>query len=185
MASSTRRIFTLTINKNINDVIKVGYLTEARPTTQYGREWLSEIWFKALDDKFEEKVNADAWGYACDQKTKLAIGSREVSLLTVEELEMGQRGIADTVASYLDINIDTIVESSEVKTLVDEFVEAHYLIMGSESVDLWGVLSLARLANAKMLDKLRDLISRYSIENLIESVLRNRECLLKLESVMV
>jgi hypothetical protein len=180
----TGKVITFSVNKDINELIKVGNLTDSRPTTDYGRAWWSEVWFKALDDKTDDRVNVDAWGYVCERQTKMALGTKEVALLTVEELQLGQRGVADTVASYLDINIDTIVESSEVRTLVDEFLTVQDHLALEEGVSLWKVMTLARQANMKMIEKLRDLISRYSIENLVEGVLRNRECLKVLEGAL-
>jgi hypothetical protein len=177
-------VLTFSVNKNINDVIKVGYLTESRPTSDIGRAWWSEVWIKTLDEKADGPINVEAYGHACEKNTQMAISSKEVAMLTVEELEMGQRGVADTVASYLDINIDTIIESSEVRTLVDEFLTVQDQLSLEEGVSLWKVMTLARQANMKMIEKLRELIGRYSIENLVEGVLRNRECLKVLEGAL-
>jgi hypothetical protein len=175
-------MLTFSVNKDINEVIRTGGLNFDMPTTDLGRAWLSEVVIKTLDEKTDDKVNVDAYAYACERNTKMAVGSKEVSLLTVEDIQMGARGVADTVANYIDFNIDSIVESSEVRTLVMEFLEVHENLVIDEGVNLWKVLKLAREANVKMIDKLRDIISRHNIEELIEGILTNTECLGKLEA---
>lgn len=175
-------MLTFSINKNINEVIKAGGLNFPMPTTDLGRQWLSEVVIKTLDEKTDDKINVDAYGYACERNTKMAIGSKEVALLTVEDIQMGSRGVADTVANYIDLNIDMIVESSEVVTLVAEFLEVHENLIIEEGVNLWKILKLAREANVKMIETLRDIISRHNIESLIEGILINSECLGKLEA---
>lgn len=177
-------MLTFSVNKDINELIKASTLIDSRPTTDIGRAWWSEVWIKALEERTDDKVNVDAYGYACERNTKMAVYSKEVALLTVDEIDSGLKGVADTVASYLDMNIDTIIESSEVRTLVAEFLEMHEYIIIEEGINLWKVLKLAREANIKMVDKLRDIISRYGIEDLIKGVLTNTDCLVKLEEVM-
>lgn len=178
-------MLTFSVNKDINEVVKAGVLTHAKPTTDVGRYWLSELWVKALDERVDDKVNVDAYAFACERNSKMTVGSKEVALLSVEELETGLRGVADTVASYLDVNIDTIINSSEVRTLIADFCEVHEMLLIDEGVNLWKVLKAARKSNARMIDKLRDLISRHSLEDLIASVLGNSECLVYLEEAMV
>lgn len=177
-------MLTFSVNKNINEVITQGSLADARPTTDYGREWWSEVWFKALEERVDDQVNIDAYGYKCELNTKMNIAEKEVALVTAEELEMGVRGVADTVASYLDLSINDIIESTEVITLVDQFISAHEMLAVEEGVNLWKVMTLARQQNAKMIEKFRDIISRHSLGDLIQGVLTNRECLTKLEGVM-
>jgi hypothetical protein len=177
-------VLTFSVNKNINDVITQGTLADARPTTDYGREWWSEVWIKALEGNVDDQVNIDAYGYTCERNTKMVVAQKEVALVTAEELEMGVRGVADTVASYFDLNIDTLIESTEVVTLVEEFLQVHEMLAVEEGINLWKVMTLARQQNAKMVEKFRDIISRHSLGSLIEGVLRNRECLAKLEGVM-
>lgn len=177
-------MLTFSVNKDIHEMVSSSSIADARPTTDKGREWWSEVWIKALEGRTDEEVNIDAYGFACERNTKMAISSKESPLLTVEEIDSGLRGVADTVASYIDLNIDVIVESSEVKTLVGEFLEYHDYFLIEEGVNLWKVLKLARQANVKMIDKLRDLISRHGIGDMIESVLKNRECLDVLEEAM-
>lgn len=169
---------------NDHDPDEPVFLVPTKPTSDYGKAWWSEALEKTLQDKTKEKINLDAYGYACERNTRMAVGSREVALLTVEEIENGLRGVADTVASYLDINIDYVVESSEVKTLVDEFLYMQDFLIAEEGVNLWKVITLARHCNKAMVDKLKDLLKRHPIESLVEGILKNRECLKVLEGVM-
>lgn len=174
-------MLTFSINKNLTEAVASGALSFDMPTTDIGRAWLSEVVVKALDDKTDAEVNVDAYGYACEKNQTMAVGAREVALLSVEEIQMGQRGVADTVANYLDLNIDMIVESSEVRTLVYEFLNVHETIMIEEGQNLWKIISLAKQANAKMTEKLIDIIKRHDISDLVNGVLSNRECLGVLE----
>lgn len=177
-------MLTFSVNCDINEVIMEGNLADARPTTDIGRQWWSEVIVKAIDGKTDDKVNIDAYGYVCERNTKMAVASTEVALLSVEEIEMGLRGVADTVAHYIDRNVDTIIESSEVKTLVQQFLEVQENLEIEEGVNLWRIVKLAKTQNIRMMDKLRDLISRYEIGEVIEGVLKNRECLEVLEGTM-
>jgi hypothetical protein len=177
-------MLTFSVNKDIHQVFRAGALSFTMPKTDEGRAWLSEAVVKALDDKTIEHVEADAWGYKCELNTKMAKGKKEVALLTVEELQMGQRGVADTIASYLDRNIDMMLDSSEAKAIIEEFLEMHDYLLIEEGVNLWKVLSLARSANLKMVDKLKELVATYEMGKLIEGVLKHPECLPALEGAM-
>lgn len=177
-------MLTFSVNKNINEAIKTGALSFSMPKTDAGRAWLSEVVVKSLDEKTTEHVEVDAYGFTCELNTKMAQGKKEVALLPVEELEMGQRGVADTIASYLDLNIDMIMEASEVRTLVEEFAEMYDYLLIEEGVNLWKVLNLAKMGNMKMMDKLRELVATYEMGSLIEGLLTNADCLSVLEGVM-
>lgn len=177
-------MLTFSVNKDINEAFNNGTLSFTMPKTEEGRAWLSEVIVKALDDKTSDHVEVDAYGYTCELNTKMAKGKKEVALLTVEELEMGQRGVADTVASYLDMSIDKIMDSSEVKTLIEEFLEMYDYLLIEEGINIWKVLSLARNADKRMVDKLRDLVVSYEMGSLIEGIFRNQECLTVLEEAM-
>lgn len=174
-------MLTFSVNKNSSDVIRGLSLKTLKPTTEKGREWLSEVWFKAIEGKVDENVNVNAYGYVCDQNTKMALNKKETSLLTADEVNDGLKGVSEIVASYVDDNIDYIIESSEIKTLVEDFINMRYDILEEAGVDLWRVVKLARRYNTKMVDKLRQLIQEYDIGELIRGILEKSECLLAIE----
>ena len=118
-------MLTFSLNKSSDSIVKDMSSRVFNPTTDEGRQWLSELWFKALEGKVDNSVNVNAYGYVCEQNTKMAKNKKETALLTVDDVNDGKRGVSETVASYVDDNIDYIVECSDIKTIVDEFVEAH------------------------------------------------------------
>lgn len=177
-------MLSFSVNKDINEVIRSSTVLDARPTSDIGRQWWSEVVVKALDDRTDDEVNVDAYGYSCEKNTKKSSSKKESALLTPEEMEAGFKGIADVVAFYLDENMESILESDEAKTLITEFLEMQEHLIIEEGVNLWKVIKLAKNANTKMILRLRDLIERYNMEELITGIMKNRECMFALEGVM-
>ena len=177
-------MLTFSVNSNIDKEIENTPIFDQRPSSDLGRQWWSEVVFKTLDKKTDDNVNLDAYGYSCERNDKMTTSKKEVALLTVEEIDSGLRGVADTVAFYLDRNVDSIIESDEARTLVHDFMQVHEDLLLEEGVNIWKVITLAKQANTMMIDKLRDLMSRYNLTELIQDVLRNRECMAVLEGVM-
>lgn len=177
-------MLSFSINKNINSVLTKGTLADVRPTTERGREWWSEVWFKTLDDRTEDHVNIDAFGYTCERNTLLNKARKETALLTVEEVNNGLRGVADSVASYLDQNVDYIVEKSSVSTSVEQFCEMQEYLLIEEGVNLWRVMELAREENYESINRLRGLITEYSLGDLISETLKSIEAMSYLEEAL-
>ena len=175
-------MLTFSVNQDINEVVRQGGIADARPTTEFGRTWWSEAWIKALEERTDETINLDAYGYACERNTMIAKGYRETALLTAEEVESGLRGVASTVASYIDTNVDTIVESSEIITFIEQFKYLQEELMIEEGVNLWVVMTQARQAITPSVDRLRDLVQRYDIAEIIAGVLKNAQCIVALEA---
>lgn len=174
-------MLTFSVNHRIDSIIAEGDVVIERPTTDYGRAWWSEVIFKAIDGRTDDFVNVDAYGYACERNTKMAVGNKEVALLTVEEIDMGMRGVADTVASHIDTDIDAIIESSEITTLAEEFLEVHESLFIDEGVNLFRVIKAACTANKRAINKLRLLVEQHNIGDLVKDVLENPACLKELE----
>lgn len=174
-------MLTFELNKNIQDIIRPNTFVEDRPATADGRIWWGYVWVKALEGNVTSNVNLDAYGYKCTHYEKMGQADQEVALLTTTEIKSGARGVADTVANAIDLNIDKIVESSEVNTLVMEFKQVHESLLISEGVNLWRIFHQAINQNRRMVDKLREIVKKYSLENLIESILRNQDAVPALE----
>lgn len=175
-------MLTFSVNQDINEVVRQGGIADARPTTEFGRTWWSEAWIKALEERTDESINLDAYGYACERNTMIATSKRETALLTAEEVESGLRGVASTVASYIDTNVDTIVESSEIITFIEQFKYLYDELMIEEGINLWVVMTQARQFITPSVDRLRDLVQRYDIAETIEGVLKNAQCIVALEA---
>jgi hypothetical protein len=177
-------MLTFSLNTNSNSIIKELSSKVFQPTTQQGREWLSELWFKALEGKVDENANSNAYGYVCEQNTKMAKAKRETALLTAEERSEGLKGVSESAAAYKDINIENILEHLEVKPLVEEFVGMHEYLIVEEGVNLWKIVTLVCKYNQKAIEKLQNLIKEYHMETLIRAIIYNKECLGELEVTM-
>lgn len=176
-------MLTFSVNKSIDEAIREGILPLKNPTTQKGKEWWSVAVFNTLEGK-ASNVNLDAYGYKCDENTRMVNNKKEVALLTVEDIESGQKGVADSIASYLDTNIDTIIEFSEVKTLTEEFIEMYEYLLIEEGVDLWKVFCKAREGYLSSIEILRQLVETYNMEDFVNKLFRNSECMKVLEGSM-
>ena len=192
-------MLTFSVNQDVQSVLLTTNLGTAVPKTQEGFEWLSEAWIKALEGKTGEEINVDAYGYVCKENTMKAKNKREASLLTVDEVnesESGYVGVADTVASYVDNRIEAIVESSEVKTIVNEFIEYHDYLLIEEGVSLWKLLTVSLEDSARQMNgnsrrnttssvqTLVNVVKRLGIEELIQNIIERKECMVALKGAM-
>lgn len=178
-------MLTFSINQDITTVVLKGTIADARPTTAKGREWWSEVWMKALEGRTEDTVDVDAYGYVCERNQDLANGKKETALLTVEELNGGLRGVVDTVASYLDANVDMIIDNSEIKTIVTDFLEMQEYLLIEEGVNLWAVFNHAKNEKVSSREYLRDIMTEYNLGDTISGVLTHPECIKILEGAIV
>lgn len=177
-------MITFSLNADVHKTLANTNLLQAHPLTDIGRSWWSEAVVKSLDDRVLGDINVDAYAFACERNTLFANGNKEVALLSSEELSLGMRGVADSVASYVDLNVDRIVESSEVSTLVDTFLLYQEQLEVEEGVNLWKLFTLALKGNSRMVDKFREVVARYDLTAFVESVLLNKECVPALEVAM-
>lgn len=194
------------LNGTFEDIARPNTFVESVPTDPIAREYFSDAiintlselrkvrrtsstgGFDACDDVLSRvsmaTVNMVGFGNAVDRNQRMALSARQVPMLSMEEIEGGARGVVDSVASYVDLNIDDIIECSEVKTLVEEFLSTYEMLAIEEGVNLWSILCKARMMDQTMIKRLRTLVEKYSLDNLIESVLRNTRCLTALEGVL-
>jgi hypothetical protein len=164
-------MLTFSVNSDIKSVMKQLVRINLNPTTQKGREWLSEVVIKALQGKIDDDVDVDAYGYACDRNTQLAKNSREVALLSQEELDDNYIGVASTVASYVDNNIDSIIESVDTKSFVDAFLKTREDISILEGKDIWRLLKRAKLGDTKAIHTIGNLNTKYNLQEMITDLL--------------
>jgi len=199
-------MLSFSVNDRIEDIVKPNTFLERIPTDQLAREYYSEAIMNTLREYkrvrhmimwegYETpdtilarvpmaRVNLAGFSVACERNQRMALSARQVALLTMDEVEEGLKGVVDSVASYIDMNIDDIIERSEVKTLVADFLATYERLAIEEGVNLWTVLSKARRFDQVMIEKLRYLVEKYSLSDLIESVLRNARCISVLEGVL-
>lgn len=176
-------MLTFSLNETKHDIFEQGLMETEKPKSQKGIEWWGQAFIRASTRGTMEYMNADAYGYTSAKNELLHIQSKEVSILSDSELEGSHRGVSESVAKYIELNIDTIVESSEVQTLVAEFLEVQENFVFEEGINLWSVLQSARQQNSKAIDKLRAIIEEFNIGDLVSDLLNNVECLVALEEV--
>lgn len=166
-------MLTFSLNKTTTDVMGKVATIDCATNSDLGRQWLSEIYFNSLDGRVNDNVNVTAYGYACEQNTKMVKQKREVNLITVDEAADGVKGIADVVASYIDNNIDSLIEASEFKYQMEQFIEMRDYLLIEEGVALDRLILQAKRANEKAIKRLRDLITDYHLEDMVKAVLEN------------
>lgn len=174
-------MLTFSINQDINDVVRKGGIADARPTTDAGFVWWSEAWIKTLEERTHDTINLDAYGYVCELNTTKKNARREMALLEPEEVEAGVRGVANTVAYYVDTSIDDLIDNSEVATFIEQFKVLYDEIFVEEGQNLWVLLNQARQFFTPSVTRLRALVEQYDMGEVIEGVLTNPECLQALE----
>lgn len=152
------------------------------PTTEKGKEWIGEIWLKA--HTLDKVVDADAYGYKCDENTKKKDMCKYVPLLTVEEVvEEGKKGISDTVAVYFDENIDEMIERSDIVTVSEEFLDMREYLIAEIDVDLLFVLDKAMQYNRRAMIKLKELTEEFEMFDILKKVMRP-DCMLYMKGVV-
>ena len=110
--------------------------------TELGREWAGEASLNLLKGRVGTDVNMQAYGYVCDKNVAMTKSKREVALLDTEELEKNCKGVANTVASSADKNLDRVIELADVKDFVDEFLFMRREILIEEGLDIWKLFKM-------------------------------------------
>lgn len=179
-------MLTFSVNRNVNDIIHPGAFVESVPTSHYGRLWLSEAWLNALRGRVNlYNLNLDAYGFSCERYTRIVTASRETPLVTVDEVEEGVRGVPEAVASCIDQDIEDFIERSEIISKVNEFIEIHDRLAIEEGVNIWTLINLAKKGNQRLVNRLREIIQKYNLEELFMYVMRNEMCLSKIREVLI
>lgn len=168
-------MLTFSVNNSILKHLDKLSRMNLSPTSDKGREWLGEMVINATKGRVTDDVNVNAYGFACDRNTQLAKATREVALLTSDELEENKRGVADTVACYVDTYLDDIIEEVDVKGFVKEFLETRDYILLEEGLDIWKLLQLAKHnSNSRGIQKLRFLIENYGVGDMLTELLTSK-----------
>ncbi|SFM05113.1 hypothetical protein SAMN03159341_1155 [Paenibacillus sp. 1_12] len=145
--------------------------------TQYEREGISEGFVKTVDGKqTENSVNVGGYGYAVERNTKMVIESREVSILSVEEIESGSKsGVTETVFMTIDFaNNEEWLEELDFdeEAFVTMFEMVAHQISSENGEDLVSIIKLALTSNKKMIIRLSALNDEYSRFDDLVSLLR-------------
>lgn len=160
-------MITFSINPNVY-AFKGNY----NPTTQAGREWLSTMWEKVIRGECDNDVNPDAYGFVCDKNSNLAKSSKEVQIITMEEQENGERGIAETVLRYVDEDIDDMFEQVEIRENLKIFKKLSTEMIKEKRINL-GICILSALKGDKIsINLLRNMMIDDDCTYILKRVLR-------------
>jgi hypothetical protein len=145
-----------------------------------GREWLSEVWFKALEGKIDAaNVNIGAYAHKCEKNTKVATSKKETSLLTKEEADESRQGVLETYA-YSSSNYESHKELGDTDDRLDsnklarEFLDLYDYLLVEAQVDLLTVYELALEKNVRAIAKLKSLAEKYNFNELLKDILQNK-----------
>lgn len=175
-------MITFSVNPSFEEVMeKVKFFVEKYPTSQLGKEWLGEAFEKSLQGGVEEDSNLNNYGYGCEIYYKKNIGKREVSLLTSEEAEQQEKGIMEEVVYYkLDI-----VDREELKTNIIEFLDVRdYIEKEKMGLDIWLLLKKARSGNKKAVERFKEIVEEFNMQELMRVILENELCIEVLSNII-
>ena len=175
-------MLSFSVNPNIHNV-DLGSI-DFSAHDDVSREWLGEVYCKAVENNIGLDVSLTAYAYKCQQYTQINVEKREVAILSTNEYEAGYRGVTDVIASYIDENIDNIAESDEIISTVEQAIELQDYFMVEEGISFWRVLSLAKQGCKVSIERLRNLSQQYSMQDFMTNLLGNPECIEILGGVM-
>lgn len=171
-------MLTFSLNPSTEEVYEAGsIIAKRKPTSTLGRQWLSEAFIKRLAGKVGEEMNVDAYGYVCNENTKLGQLRDPLPLLTLDEMESGYVGIPHNLSDGGDF-VRRLVEDIDfnLSFTLSRFEYFQDLIAIQEGINLQRLLSLLLMAGKpKLLLKLKKLISKYEMHDLIMDILSHPE----------
>ena len=163
-------MLTFSLNTDCTD-IKYSKL-DLNPRTQEGREYLANFFVSVLLNR-NKTNNADAYGKRSAEnnyKTKL---KREVSLVTVEEMEKGksevslQNSLPEVMFGKRDGNLERVEERDELEKLLDDLRDMQEYMETEAGVNLMLLMNRATEGNIDAINLLRDLIETFKMEEMM------------------
>lgn len=149
------------------------------------REWIGEAYLKIVEGNSPETINLTGYALACENNQKLVQNARpEVSIITTEEYNQGYTGITDIVANYVNENIDDIISEIDIQSYVEEFLTIRERVYFTEGQDLWRMIQLSRMDDLIAQKKLRNLMQRLNIRDLIYYIFTKNSCYSRIEEVL-
>lgn len=178
-------MLTFSVNKRFETIYEENTVTITAPKSDSGRQWLSAGLIRIADGKLrDEKLNVDAYGRTADTNSLLGFQSKYVSILNDNEMENGNMGVSEAVASFLgDTMSKGYLDNDEVHTLVDEFLEVHEDLLIEEGINLWQLLTMSLSSKQVAVDNLKNIVSEYGVGDLVTDVLTNKVCLMQLSNI--
>lgn len=184
-------MLTFSLNARDKEIMRTIGSIDFKLHNEVAREWASELYTKALDGRVTEDTNAIAYGSGCKKNQTMNKAKKEVTMLSVEELkENGGKGVADTVAQYVETKIDDIIESDEIRYVVSQFLDMHEYLYIEEGVDIWVLIQKAKrmvktkTLNKAIMEKLQYIMNEYHMKDIFQVILSNQDCCMALERTL-
>ena len=164
-------MFSFSVNREV-DFTNIDII----PKTELGREWMSEMYIKALNGAVTAG-NVDAYAFGCALNVEKNKVKREVPLITADELSAGYKGqLVDSFsadkASYEDAHrltfaVDDFEEDSSYANALAQLEDIRPVIFNELHIDI---------ANTLMGGSLKNLISKYEkLGDVIKTILAHAD----------
>ncbi|WP_346234907.1 hypothetical protein MKY04_18195 [Lysinibacillus telephonicus] len=135
---------------------------------------LSEMYIKSVEGKLESTENIAAFGKAIERNNRLAKQKREISILTEEDLKQGFSGISEA-ALVAEVDYTKIEEDIDIVDEIVQFREVVQNLLIIEGVNLNKIIQLSLTCDFVAQDRLKDIISKFELHELVKAILRNVE----------
>lgn len=173
-------MFSFSINREV-DFTNISLV----PETQLGREWLSEMYLKALNGSVTSG-NIDAYAYGCALNVEKNKVKREVPLITADELSAGYKGqLMDSFsadkASYEDAQRlsyagDDFEEDSVYADALAQLEDIRPVIFNELHIDIANTLMGGLNTLSGSVISLKNLIAKYErLGDVIKTILAHAD----------
>lgn len=126
------------------------------------REWLSTLYLNMCDGKADQDSDLAAYAVACKKNSDLTYISRNVPIISKDELENGVSGVSEDVLEYVEKNIDEIADRASFVSSVKELIEFSDYLELEEDVDLVHTMLSAVRGNKRATEILITLKNKYA-----------------------
>lgn len=153
--------------------------------TPINREWIGEAFLKLVEGDGLQRINLSSYAQSCVRNDKInRLNRSEISLITQDEYESGYIGVTDIVAHYVEDNLDEIIANIDMDYYVEEFLKERKKIFLTDGHDLWRLIQLAKVDDKQSQKKLRTIMNKYNLREIIQEVLMRSACYSKLEGIL-
>ncbi|BFH67329.1 hypothetical protein J27TS7_15840 [Paenibacillus dendritiformis] len=179
-------MITFSVNPTEEQIGDAGasVVSKKKPVAHYSRFeslGISEGFVKTVDGYLDQPIKVGAFGYVVEKNTKMAISSKEVPILTVDEIEAGRKGgVSEAVFKVKDFSdndrwLESLDTDYEVIKAVFDLVEIE--IYNHKKKWLRLVIEIAlRTGRSKDIDYLGRLIEEFNDFSRLPLVSQDKEC---------
>lgn len=173
-------MFSFSVNREV-DFTNIDII----PKTELGREWMSEMYIKALNGAVTAG-NVDAYAFGCALNVEKNKVKREVPLITADELSAGYKGqLVDSFsadkASYEDAHrltfaVDDFEEDSSYANALAQLEDIRPVIFNELHIDIANTLMCGLSTLNGSVASLKNLIAKYEkLGDVIKTILAHAD----------